>query len=267
MYASNPTPVRPTLRALTEDLELPLPTVDVPLEAVEHPVVQRAQSIPPRQSANGAERVLCLEDRVWLKVKTGRFRGAVTDFALDGDLPHARSLQGWWLGFVGLRAEGAKTDAYEAALKRSKVGKDQSRTGVDTSWMLPTDRDARRRNAEKWAREEAAMRHQVLATIAESARTGKTLTTTNGRHSLEVLVRAPDNLTYIAVGVTGVQRPEEIAALLDCVPGVPSTEWGREPGDVLGITPRPGQLVFSTILDPVELGPLLEAHPAGTLPI
>lgn len=111
------------------------------------------------------------------------------------------------------------------------------------------------------------MRHQVLASIAESARTGKTLTTTYGHHSLEVLVRAPDNLTYLAVGVTGVQRPEEIAALLDCVPGVLSAAWGREPGDVLGITPRPGQVVFSTILDPTELEPLLEAYPEGTLPI
>lgn len=171
------------------------------------------------------------------------------------------------VGFVGIRAEGDRKDAYSRAIARSEAGREDSPSGVDTRWMLPAERDARRQIAEFAAREEAAMRHQVLAMIAESARTGRVLTTMYGHHSLEVLVKAPDNLTYLAVGITGVHRPEELAALLDCVPGVSRDSWGVEPGDVLGITPRPGQLVFSTILDPVELAPLLEQFPEGTLDI
>lgn len=259
--------VRPTLRALTEDLELPVPTVDVPLETVSHAVIARAQGIPAMQADNGAERILSLADRVWLKVKTGRYRGAVTNYIPDPELHKARWLTGWWLGFAGKRFQGDRRDAYVQAQARSSVTKDQSPSGVDTTWMLPTERDANRRAAEFAAREEVAMRRQVLAMIAESARTGRMLTTTYGHHSLEVLVKVPDNLTYLAIGLTGVHRVEELATLLDCVPGVPRESWGVEPGDVLGITPRPGQIVFSTILDPVELAPLLDEYPEGTLDV
>lgn len=260
-------PVRPTLRALTEDLALPIPPVDVQLHDVDHPIIVRAQSIPAKQADHGAERILSLSDRIWLKVKTGRYRGAVTHHAHDPELPKATWLSGWWLGFVGLRAVGDRRDVYAQAEARSTVEKDRVAAGIDTTWMLPTERDANRRAAEFAAREEAAMRHQVLAVIAESARTGRMITTTYGHHSLEVLVKVPDNLTYLAIGMTGVHRPEEIAALLDCVPGVHREAWGVEPGDVLGITPRPAQLVFSTILDPTELAPLLERYPQGTLDV
>lgn len=259
--------VRPTLRALIEDLGLSIPLVDDSLADLDHDIIQRAQGVPEKAAANGAERILSLKDRVWLKVKSGRWRGAATDYVHDPESPKSEWFSGWWLGFVGTRADGDRGDAYATARARSRVSKDKGSTGIDTGWMLPTARDANRRIAEFAAREEAAMYEHVRAAIAESARTGRVLSTIYGHHTLEVLVKAPDNETYLAVGMTGVYRAEEIAAVLGCIPGVAPDSWGAEPGDVLGITPHAGQVIYSTILDPRELGPLLEENPEGTLDI
>jgi len=111
------------------------------------------------------------------------------------------------------------------------------------------------------------MRRQVLATIVESAVSSRPITTLYGHHALTVLVKAPDNLTYLAIGVTGVSNDREIAALLACVPGVDPSEWGVEPREVLGLRPHPGQLIYSTALDPAVLAALMELYPPGTLTI
>jgi len=78
-------------------------------------------------------------------------------------------------------------------------------------------------------------------------------------------VKAPDNLTYLAIGLTGVRHDREIAALLSCVPGVDPNEWGVEPSGVLGLQPHPGQLIYSTALDTAVLAALMESYPPGTV--
>ena len=76
--------VRPTKRCL-DQLGLQPPTVDVPLHTLSAEPIEYAQSIPERFEAGGAKRIRSLRDRVWFKVKTSRWRGAVTRLT-DADL-------------------------------------------------------------------------------------------------------------------------------------------------------------------------------------
>ena len=104
-----------------------LPTVNLPIHQLDHPVVAHAQRVPQIDAAGGAARILALVDRVWLKVKTGRHRGGVTTVSpreavdLTGPVHAPEWLEGWWLGFVGLRKEDSATDVYAVALQRSTV--------------------------------------------------------------------------------------------------------------------------------------------------
>lgn len=68
--------VRPTKRCL-EDLSISPPTVDIPLSALNNEPVPFAQDFPDRFEAGGLRRIRSLTDRVWFKLKTGRWRGAV----------------------------------------------------------------------------------------------------------------------------------------------------------------------------------------------
>jgi hypothetical protein len=254
-----------------DDLGLDLPTVDEPLHELDHPLIARAQLLPLAEAVGGVERIVSLTDRIWLKVKTSRHRGGATrisareaqDLSQPGMDP--AWLDGWWLGFAGKRSEGSPEDVYAATLAQSQAEKRDGRGGVDTSWLLPSPRDARRLLAEFAAHEERAMREQVLAMVVESAMSNRPITTRYGHHALTVLVTAPDNLTYLAIGLEGVRFDREIAAVLACVPGVDPSEWGIEPGDVLGLEPRPGQLIYSTALDAMVLAALMDQYPPGTL--
>ncbi len=68
--------VRPTLRALREDLDLPLPPVDVLLDQIRHPLLDKA-SEQFADPATGHERIAAIDDTVLFKVKVQRWRGAV----------------------------------------------------------------------------------------------------------------------------------------------------------------------------------------------
>jgi len=67
--------VRPTLRCLREDLALPVPPIQVPLDAVKHPLLTKAgeQFAYPDTPH---ERIRAIDDQVLFKVKVGRWRGA-----------------------------------------------------------------------------------------------------------------------------------------------------------------------------------------------
>lgn len=69
--------VRPTRRCL-DDLGVAVPHLTEPLHDVDHPLVKKSQNLPKQNAAGGAERIISLTDRIWLKVKTGRWRGAAT---------------------------------------------------------------------------------------------------------------------------------------------------------------------------------------------
>jgi hypothetical protein len=107
------TGVRPTLRCLAEDLGIaPLPTLDIRLEDINHELIEKAQNTPEQCDAGGSERITSIDDRVWLKVKTSDWRGAVLQPERGSNQPSSdESL--WWLGAGGHRqADSPHTDFY-----------------------------------------------------------------------------------------------------------------------------------------------------------
>jgi hypothetical protein len=50
------------------------------------------------------------------------------------------------------------------------------------------------------------------------------------------------------MGAEGFVHPEMIALMLTAVPGIKRDDWLEEPGGVAGITPRLGQIIWSTII-------------------
>jgi hypothetical protein len=103
--------VRPTLRCLRNDLNLPLPTARVPLDEIDHPIIRKAaERFAARDTPH--ERIASIDDVVLFKVKTGRWRGAVFcdepgDDVLD------------WLA-AGIREEGARTTSTPRSTHRPK---------------------------------------------------------------------------------------------------------------------------------------------------
>jgi hypothetical protein len=75
------------------------------------------------------------------------------------------------------------------------------------------------------------------------------------------LARAEDGDTYLAVGVENIADPKIFAVIINAVPGVDGESWLPEPGGVLGLTPQPGEVIWSTILPPSVASQLLGKYP------
>jgi len=69
-------PVRPTLRCLTDDLGLKIPTIDDPLDEFDHPLLRKANQQFAEPSSS-RERISSIDAAVLFKVKAQRWRGAV----------------------------------------------------------------------------------------------------------------------------------------------------------------------------------------------
>ena len=80
-------PVRPTRLCLDQlgGARGPgLPDLGTPLHQLDHDIVGRAQKLPEEVAAGGAERIRCIEDRAWFKVRHAeRWRGAATRLSDD----------------------------------------------------------------------------------------------------------------------------------------------------------------------------------------
>jgi hypothetical protein len=246
--------VRPTLRCLRDDLAIPLPPLDVALHEIEHPLIAKSQRIPDEVDAGAAERIVSLNDRVWFKERAARFRGAVTEV-----VPDEAPLEGWWLGAAGTRTDGDRNDFYEAV--HSEAARRGAGTGgPDSTWLLPGVRDARRRELESTTLMVVALRHEVRRLVARSIRSGSGWTLEFSKYRLQIEVRCHGD-AYLAIGTEGFIEPATIAVILDSVPGVASDDWQPEPGEVLGISPGPGQIAYSTILPAESQQVVLEEFP------
>jgi hypothetical protein len=67
---------RPTLRARREDLALPVPGAETPLDEIQHPLLAKASDQFTDDDARH-ERIRAIDDEILFKVKIGRWRGAV----------------------------------------------------------------------------------------------------------------------------------------------------------------------------------------------
>lgn len=246
-------PVRPT-RASINDLELSIPPFDEPPSRIDHALISEAQRLPEAYAAGGVERVLSIKDRVWFKVKTGRWRGAATrlpeaDRADAG--PQVRQAP-WWLGAAGYRREGDPGDFY-SALKASWI-----RGGEDSGRWLPTDWDWTRLKLEHAYAWEANIRRIVRDLITRSLRTGNPYRAEFEHYRVMALARAREQETYLVVGTENIADPRVFAVIMNAVPGIDKGSWLPEPDGVAGIEPEPGEVVWSTIMPPSVAALLLE---------
>lgn len=232
------------------------PALNVRLEDLDEPLVKKAQRLPEEVVAGGAERVLSLTDRVWFKVKTTDQRGAAGELESVAGRPVPRAA--WWLAASGHRkADTAHQDFYELlAMECRRRGKGSGH--VSTDQLLPVDTDYRRWQAELAALTVESIRRVVREAMAKSAHDGKIWKAITEGHAIGALVRQEDGESYLVIYAEGYYDPNIVAIMLDAVSGVSSDDWIAEPGDVLGIEPYPGQVIFSTILPPQTLAQVLD---------
>jgi len=74
---------RPTLRCLTDDLKLPVPVMNQPLDEIDHPILAKAREQFTSDEGRH-ERIRAIDDQILFKVKVQRWRGAVW---VERDLP------------------------------------------------------------------------------------------------------------------------------------------------------------------------------------
>jgi hypothetical protein len=131
-------PVRPTIRCLREDLELPVPPARIPLDEIDHPLLQKAAEQFAAEDTPH-ERIRAIDDVVLFKVKTGRWRGAV----YCGD-PAGTEVRDWLVA-AGTRKEGSPDDFCAAlhadartARQHYNVERDKAlTTDTHTAHLLP----------------------------------------------------------------------------------------------------------------------------------
>lgn len=102
---------RPTLRALREDLKLPIPPATEPLDEIDHPILTKTTE----QFAvdhYGHERIRAIDDQILFKVKVRRWRGATW---INSDIP--------WLVAAGQREDGSGDDFYAALESDAKAAR------------------------------------------------------------------------------------------------------------------------------------------------
>lgn len=261
--------VRPTKRCL-DDLRVSPPTADVPLSLVEADPVPEAQAHPERFEAGGVERIQVLKDRVWFKMKTSRWRGAVVRLT-DDDLLAEAEVQGqlaiaapdrWWLGAAGTREDGSRRDFYEAIASASQCEKTpEKRDGVSTDDLLPQPWDRKRLLLERTYQQRKIYEEVMLVAAAKSLRCGKAVMADFSAYSMGVLIRADSGDQFVAFIAKNVLDVRVLAAMLDAFPGIDNDDWAPEPGGAFGLDPGPGEVVYSTVLPAAVADSILERVP------
>lgn len=240
--------VRPTIRCLTDDLDLGLPTADKRLDDIDHPLISKAQQVPEAYSAGGAKRIVSVSDRVWLKVKVTEWRGAATELN-DADAAT------WWLGAAGHRKDDSpQSDFYSLfEVACDSAGKSLGLGSPNSDQYLPTADDFDRITLENAYLVIPRLRRSVLAMAKESIRDGYARAATFDTWELVVLVRADGGSgadAYIAIGGEGLTNERVFAAIFDAIPGIGPDDWMMEPSTPLALPVRSGQLVYSALLSP-----------------
>lgn len=249
--------VRPTRRSL-HDLGIPVPFIDLPLHELDDELIRCAQLVPEKRDAGGAERIRSLTDRVWFKVKTSRKRAAVTEVVASERPAGTSAAHGsWWIGAVGLRkSDSPRQDFYERVLRECTHGR-----VISSQSLLPVEWDWSRIHAEDAVAWRRAMKALVLKMIADSLVSGHTIQANFQQHRISVLVRAErGGEAYLALSAEGIPDPKIFALVLDCVPGIEPSDWQVEPSSVAGISPQPGEIIWSTLLPPQVSQEILELN-------
>jgi hypothetical protein len=249
--------VRPTQGCLA-DLRLSFPSLTIPLQSMEHPLIAKSQELPAASVAGSLGPILSLKDRDWWKVKVMHFRGAATNISdlceKEAYAPAAGEDALWWLSRAGVRQADSANDFYKSISQHAVrlVTEHDAKAGrkTDTTAWLPRQVDMKRLSAEKATRFVADIQATVVSLIARSMRDGQIWRAEAAEQEIVAQVRADDGEAYLALGAAGYYNEKIVAIVLDSVPGVSASDWMIEPSEVRGFEPAPGQVVFSTILSP-----------------
>ncbi|MGH3544985.1 MAG: hypothetical protein ACRDPW_03545 [Mycobacteriales bacterium] len=247
-------PARPTLRCLRGDLQQDLPSLDVLLYEVEHPLIRKAvqQFADP---AGHRERIRAIDDQVLYKIKAQRWRGAVWT---DDDQP--------WLVAAGWREDGSLEDFYQqltstAQAQRATYNRQHSpplTTDTDTHGLLPTRDDRDRLHAEEATRLVRQLRTTVRHLVRASLLDGQEHSTDIPGARLGVEVRADrGHETYVAICIIGSITDNLIAVVLGLIPGCDRDGWYPE----LATSRRPAaanEHIWSNLMDPHTANALWE---------
>jgi hypothetical protein len=187
--------VRVTLRCLREDLGHDLPSLEVDLGTLEHPLLDEARRVAPT-APTGQKRILSIPHPLVFRLRHGRWRGATWTEEAAGR---------FWLLAGSLREAGSADDAFE-------VFKDL----YDHGRLLPAQDDELRDRAEFVARILQAARRRVPEWV-ERLPIGTDATLELGG---EVVVRAHCSATdevWVAIPTrtaSGADLNERLRALL-----------------------------------------------------
>lgn len=252
--------VRPTKKCL-DQLSVSVPTVDTALSELPFDPIPIVQDFPQRYAAGGLRRILALKDRVWFKLKTGRWRGAVvrlTTSELQAEATQSAGLDEdpcltneyrWWLGAVGTREAGSRTDFYEEVARSAACAvTPEKKDGIDTDPLLPQDWDRKRIRAEVSYSERQIYRAVMVEATARSLRSGKVITADFAEFSMGVVVRADRGEQFVAFIARNVFDPVRLAVMMDALPGVAPEDWGPEPMGIANLKPDSGEIIWSAWL-------------------
>ncbi|GGL08294.1 hypothetical protein [Planomonospora parontospora] len=249
--------VRPTLRALRDDLKLPIPSARVPLETISHPLLDKA-SERFTDPGTAHERIRAIDDVVLFKVKVQRWRGAVWTDDPDAEIRT-------WLVAAGTREDGSSDDFYAAletsgktARARYNVEHDQSlTTDTYTAHLLPNHDDHDRYRLEAATRFTLRLNSTICALARGSLHDGHEHASDFPGFRLGVQIRADDgNETYVAIRITGSVPSDLTAMILSRVPGCEADGWFPE----YTLPERhllPAEQAWSNIMDPKAAAELL----------
>jgi hypothetical protein len=216
-----------------EVLGVKKPTIDIPLDGVDHPLVAKAQKIPDFMDSNDAEPILSLHDRRWLKVKTGDFRGGVTVLDAHQSWAHICGEESFWLGLAGKRQSDTPSKDFYAS--------------------LPAKTD------EQAFAAKSIMQQMVRKCAWLSLNMSKAFCFEIGDALVWVQIRMMDSgIVYIAIGAHGLGDATTYAILMTSFPGVASDDWLPEPEGIAEIKVQSGEMVFSAILDPTDQSRLMD---------
>lgn len=245
---------RPTLRCLREDLGLPVPRADAPLDEVAHPLLKKANERFADDPAQH-ERISAIDDQVLFKVKVQRWRGAVW---VDTDLP--------WLVAAGRREEGSPDDFYAALTARAQAAR--ARYNADhtpplasttyTAHLLPGHEDELRWRAEEAVRAERRLRAIVHDLVRQSLLDGREHAAMLDGAALGIQVLAHQgHETYVAIRIIGSVPRRLVATVLSLVPGCQLDAWMSEyamPERAVA----PEEQIWSNIMDPADAAKFLD---------
>jgi hypothetical protein len=247
-------PARPTLRALREDLKVPVPPVFEPLDELDHPLLAKAREQFADENA-AHERIRAIDDQVLFKVKVQRWRGAVWT---EEQLP--------WVVAAGCREDGSQDDFYKALESQAvRARAEYNRTHTPAlsgstyiAELLPGQDDRQRYRLEAGARFRTALVATVRELTAGSLRDGHEHAADYQGFRLGLLVRADEgHATYVAVRITGPIPDDLTAVILRNVPGCDPKSWWPE-ASLPARHLLPAEQAWSTLMDPQAAAGLLE---------